>query len=217
MRFLILIFFLLLSNVILSQKTLRARKIFKVTDFCFSENNTNIQSILNIDGYYLINKPYMNSSGYPTVIRLDTAEMICVFYSDGLFSFHFEPENFKTISVDKNGVYEPSRLQWGRYLISNDTIKGLFSENPGGMFLSYGQIWFKIINKNTIRVIGYKNGFIDNTDLASYQLEGFYYNNLGQFIPYNDIPDANKSWLKHQKWFWCDKTKFEKWKLKKHL
>ena len=54
-----------------------------------------------------------------------------------------------------------------------------------------------------------------NEDVKLYQLRTNKRNIIfNKFFPNDSIPDANKSWIKQKKWFWCNENEYKLWKAK---
>lgn len=178
------------------------RDSFQYTQYCYNGNYTGLDTLLNIDGYYTFEDSYIEHrdlSAIPTVVR---SPYNCYFSGHGDF--------IGSYSAEAGGGL------WGRYVICHDTIMAQFIEPPRGMSWSKGEIWFKIINKNTLRRIGFKwYTVITEADIETFRAsKSQEYNTLGHLSPHDTTPDPNTSWLKKRKWFWCDKNQFEIWKKK---
>lgn len=123
-----------------------------------------------------------------------------VFYSNGQFLFEYTPDY-------------PSGL-WGSYYVTGDTIKAQFIEAPHHMSWDKGEIWFKIIDKSTLQHIGFTwREPMSSDDMQRYKLENADTQDiLGHFVQNDSLPDPDNSWIKKREWFWCDMSKFKKWK-----
>lgn len=124
-----------------------------------------------------------------------------VFYADGMIANDFAV-GFKV-------------ELWGTYYLSGDTIKTYTQWEPyTSMSTAETYQWFKIIDGRTIvRLTGSKEFLTGNNEkkvnLDSVTDSALY---TGHFIPYDSLPDPDKSWIKQYEWFWCDKEAYKKWK-----
>ncbi len=193
----------------------------KQTGNCYSNSETGLTSKLKLNGYYTQTEIIRRNIGYPPNVKTveDTIITNMVFYKDGIFLAHFEKEIFKSRKdrIKKFKFYSGYRdSYWGRYTLHNDTIQVLVLPPPGTQGVGVGYYWYKIINQSTIREICYKSGEpITPEDIIKYQEhppEWFITLSDGNFVYYDNLPDPNLSWLKKQKWFWCNESEYKQWK-----
>lgn len=180
------------------------RNRFANTQFCYNGTDVGLQSKININGYYSFYETYMANRGTPSVAIKSTYQINFLFMVDGIFIYNY---NVKS----QDGF-------WGRYVISSDTIKAQFIEDPGGMSWSMNQIWFIIKDSNHLEKLYYGSPEnITSEEIKQYQKkrrEEKDETSLGEFVPLDTLPNSDKSWLKKREWFWCDKAKFKEWKKK---
>lgn len=188
--------------------------------YCYDGKNTGIKSLLNIDGYYVIPKPY-DKYGKNAVYmhEIDTFYLNLMFFEDGIFVDNFYdcnserlmkneqniPLYFKEIAEDKKATFYQS-FNWGCYIISRDTIKVQFLNHPALLSPTWTafEIWYKVIDRNTIIEIDSKP--------IHYMTKSDWDNNLkykkerkiypARFIPVDVMPSSD-CWLKKKEWFWC--------------
>lgn len=150
-------------------------------------------------GYYHFSEKYIRNEGYPSHSHPDTAEFNCVFLKDGSFIYSYFPE--------------AGGGKWGTYILKEDTIKAQFAESPGGMSRQIGQLWFKIIDQETIKFLYLKYGDrIVKQEVFKAQNKINENVSPGIFLDYTNLPDPNQSWIKNKKWFWCDQNEYRAWK-----
>ncbi len=147
--------------------------------FRYNGEITNLDSLICIDGYYqstIINKSYTTF----------------MFYRDGTFALN--------LGVYNNSSFKPDSIvsifAWGAYKICGDTIKTQSILRMGKFWitrLDMYERWFKIISKDTLLDIYYKN-FLDPEDKRDYLNSKLY------FTP--AIRPDSSCWLKEQKWAW---------------
>jgi|TARA_B110000037_G_scaffold214108_2_gene269517 hypothetical protein len=172
---------------------------------CFDGKETGLDSLINIKGFYYLGKDYNNIS---------TGEFL--FYDNGFVH-------------TRNGEYwlkqdfEDSKYgSFGKYTVSNDTIKTYIVSDPLGMGVNGYKVWFKIINYNSIELI-YRG---DTKNITEFNIErskenikaDSYYKERGtiyKFSPIKSKPDINKTYIMNKKWFWCNEESYKKWKNKK--
>jgi hypothetical protein len=199
------------------QPTRRTRDSFRLSIYCYNGGYTGIDTLIEIEGYYKFEQSFIRNVGFPSVPTPDTLVFTALFKNDGIFVYNFNPEYFESTSNARFGFYNRG-TKWGRYYMSGDTIKAQFVESPGGMSWEKGQFWFQIVNQSTIRELNfqYRESITPHDVLMYQQSEKGKNTSLGHFTKYNNLPDADQSWLKKRKWFWCDKNEYLKWKRTSH-
>jgi hypothetical protein len=84
-----------------------------------------------------------------------------------------------------------------------DTIKAVVLDSPFGMSSLEYEYLFIILSADSIIFIQHLHGINDKSN-----------NLILEFIPYNYLPDIEKSWIIKKKWFWCDKNQYKEFKKK---
>lgn len=184
-----------LCAAVFAQKEVVIPEAYKGTPFCYTGQSTGLDSLIKIDGYYLMWTPRL---GHP----LDTVWYACAFYKDGLFI------NFLNTQPNGGGG------MWGRYLVDGDTIKAISSWSPGDMSWERRETWYEILNDSTIQEL-YRQSRIPITTatVQNYQIEGKgRYVSPGRFIRYTQLRNTDEAWLKKKKWFWFDEEDYKRWK-----
>ncbi len=197
-------------------KDIRARMTY-----CYNGTNTNIDSLINIHGYY--KKKYLldryGFNKFPEH-KIDTLFTNFMFFKDGIFLYEFFdynnniPSYFKKIIINPKGK-EAHRFYksyyWGSYIISGDTIKTQFINHPSlnGGWMAFEK-WYKVINKDSLREVVTRPLYYDklnqNKSIMDLKvLTNKPYSNA-TFVSVDTLPDSN-SWLKNKKWFWCGDIK----------
>lgn len=206
-----LLFIILLSSC--AQKGLPDYVSDKFT-YCFDGKDTGIESLININGYYVIAQPFSNF-GYNSS---DTSYFNLMFYSNGVCIINFFPSDGRQIVDNKYipqyfkkiidnpefalGFYKYER--WGRYIVEGDTIKAqcIYRPRKGETTKIWGvnEIWYKIINDTTI--IEIPSIQLENTKtkhLSDYKKRKYL---PAQFVPLSERPTPD-CWLIKEDWFWC--------------
>lgn len=191
--------------------------------FKFDGNKTNIDSLINIDGYYVVsstfNRPvYSGKFKTKTSFELDTLFENFLFYRDGIYvkNIHDWIGNkddlnsyFKEVIHDKTGKIKRTYYNctnWGGYRIFNDTIKVQVIYKPrfGDADPSWhdDELWFKVIDRNNIIQIEtipiHKMNSSDKRKWEIDQKEIKYHS--ATFVKTDTLPDSD-CWLKKRKWF----------------
>lgn len=176
---------------------------------CYSAGVNSMK--LEMNGYFEVKEYDENLTQKDT-----TVYNRIVLYEDGFCVSNFSPKYFEKNKEKRYGFYRRG-TQFGSYQIQNDTLKIHFVESPGGMSWTDGFIWFEIIDSKRIKQIA--RNFrtpITEKDLIDYKAK---YDNqsslVGNFVPYDTLPIPNKSWLKNEKWFWCNEEEYNIWKLER--
>lgn len=196
-----LLVILLLCSLTGCRPIKKTRDAFGQTPYCYNASKTRLSEKIELRGWY----GFMETSGNSSY------EVNCVFFEDGMFIYHFNPEYVKESGDQTNGLYLRG-TQWGKYVLDGDTIRAQFIEPPGGMAWSIGQIWFQIVDRKTLKWLAFKYGDpIDVAKIKQYQNRSV---STGLFHPALIMPDTNKAWIMSRSWFWCDIENFRLWKQK---
>ena len=207
----------LIFQVVLLMLTLSAcrpckevRDGFQYPEYCYDGSYNGIDTLITINGYYEMKKPY-SYYGYKdksyqidsSISIKDTACNFSIFFSDGFF--------IHTIDTDFNNG------PWGKYIIEGDVIKGQYIGPPGDMSWTNTEIWFQIIDNQTIEMLyfKYRNKITDH-EVTEYNEKGIKSGYMpAKFIPLNTLPNPDENWLKKQKWFWCNEEDYNEYKKSK--
>lgn len=179
---------------------------------CINGKNTNIRSLIDIDGYYLMNQLGRYYWG-PENNYKDTLAINIIFYEDGtlidnFFSRFGYPKDIPGYlkKVVQNGYKDEFYygFYWGVYRIEGDTIKAQYINHASGLApWDACEEWFKVINRKTIVSIYTKRigKSMTEVEVADYEkiISG---NTPAKFVPLDVIPPPN-CWLKKEKWIWC--------------
>jgi len=180
--------------------------------FTFDGKDTGIDALINIDGYYVVKRFWVNDSSY--------GFSHLMFFRDGMFAqdraFHANskrdvPDFFHDIYRDDRrslGFHLYERTIWGRYKIFGDTIKVQYVERPilhsqGSPWFAM-EVWYKAIDRNTILEIFSKPiGLCDRERRHFYNARKRYPITPlpSTFVPTDRIP-CSESWIKRERWFW---------------
>jgi hypothetical protein len=185
----------------------------------FEGKNTGIREKLNMDGYY----QYWRQEDIefnPQTKQRDTFFYNLIFYEDGTYlynfsSFHDYPQNPDEYlkQVAKNGKTDRFYVSfyWGIYKIAHDTIVAQFIDNVSGAYLapwSGGEAWFKIIDRNTLQYLYYRNFKKRNHDEIIAAEKSVANSSLAIYHSSEILPPPY-AWLKKEKWLWANE---EDWK-----
>lgn len=211
MKTFVLAFFSIL--IITGCKVKRLPKDLK-KDFtnCFEGTTTNIRSLIDIDGYYLMHKVERYYWG-PENNYKDTFDINMIFYEDGTFLYNFYslseyPQNIqeyleKVAYIGDSDIFYDS-FYWGIYKTVSDTIIAQYINHTTGMApWDASEKWFKVIDRNTIKSIYSKQLGIKMSEYSINNNKESVSKCLpAKFIPLEIIPPPN-CWLKNEAWFWC--------------
>ena len=177
------------------------KKDFSYLKFDNKPQKTN--GLFNINGYYTLAKNNKNT--------------VCfMFFEDGSFANH--------IFFDEENNIRGFSLYRGLYKLFGDTIKTqIMFKGVGLTGSSYSEEWYKIVDKNTLKLIYF--GMVTTTDdfrsknyLKEYDIAKFYASPYAKFIPLDSIPHFDNV-LKKDKFFWEDEKEWKEYmeslKLKK--
>lgn len=178
----------------------------------YSRQETNIRSMLEIDGYY---------SELKKTTQPGTSNNTIIFYEDGTFLYNISINNLRhssnmslyldeiSNSINKNPFH--SSGDWGVYKTKNDTLvlqyihkKRSLNDNWFGF-----ELWYKIVDRNSIVLISsmtkplhqeLKQGKNHETYLKKINKDEYVL--PATFISHKNLPLPD-SWLKKEDWIWC--------------
>lgn len=107
---------------------------------------------------------------------------------------------------------------WGKYIIDGNIIKGQYILPPGAQTWINTEIWFKIIDSQTIEELYFKyKEKITDQEVKECQEKGIKSGyTSAKFFPLDSLPNPDKSWLKNQKWFWCNEEDYNEFMKQKN-
>jgi hypothetical protein len=188
------------------------RKVKNALTICYTGTHTNIGELININGYF--SNPW-------------NFDRSLIFYDNGLVVSKFRDYNqerrnnneprdvhlfLKEVvdnpyTRDANFYYD--FVDCGNYIISGDIIKVQMIHKTQSMNdMGYGrELWYKIIDRNTlqcIKVIFLTTNKRDKASYARYESNGPDLGVYSTFVPTEAIPSPNYYWILKEKWFWCN-------------
>jgi len=175
------------------------------TDFCYTGTYTGIDTLINVNGYYYFTNG--DSSRY------DGGSYF--FFIDGFFAY--SPFSNPNLTIANNGEIKKIEKTindyfTGVYKIENGTIKAQFSNPPNSMSWAMTELWFKIVDSNTLMAVRVPDAIIKKEqkirNTTAYRHQQAY---KISFVPMKTLPNPEKSWIKKRKWFWCNDTLYKKW------
>jgi hypothetical protein len=197
------------------------RTIRKNFTFKYDGQNTEIEKLIKVNGYYTIAETHYDrvyskeySDKYTTV--RDTFYMNYLFFKDGIFLWNMfvsdcnrpncMSESLKKTAKDTTGDRKLYLIgTWGRYIICGDTIKTQIVHHRGSLndMWSASEIDYKVLNNNTIIQIDEKPlHYMTQSDWANwYQIKKERKYKPATFVQVEVVPNSD-CWLKKEKWFW---------------
>ena len=210
------ILIILLLSLISQSCSSVPREIKRKFGLCYTGKDTDIESYIDINGYY-------TSSGQSGTI----------FFKDGIFAnyVYLNPEihasdtcvNFVRVtnrSDNNKPRIDAPGLHKGMYWIEGDTIKVRYLSHIGIIIsgISFDEVWYKIIDRQTLEAIYYKSLLDINASYEEWRPKPNKERILYRFHC-TDSVSTSDNWLKKEKWFWCNeqdwKDYMEKIKQKK--
>lgn len=167
--------------------------------FCYIENTkVDIESIVNIKGMFF---PIASIKSIDTINSSNEGYYlpIYLFYKNGMTTKNpTSPWVIPKEDFPKSWYNHGST--WGQYTLNKDTIKSRYISKPGGQTNYVHDVWFKVINKNTIQqLFGFKDG-------GTIEVGKIY-----KFVSYDSLPNPQKAWLMKEKWFWCNEKDWKRY------
>ncbi len=179
-------------------------------------NLKNDFSYLKFDNKPNLTNGLFNIKGYYALTDKTNYTSYFMFFEDGSFAnqVFFDKENNITGFSVYNGIYK----------LYGDTIKvQIMFKGVGLTSSSFGEEWYKIVDKNTLELIYFgmlttvaedfnSITYIKACDISKYK------SSYAKFIPLDSIPEFNND-LKKDKFFWEDEKEWKEYmdslKLKK--
>jgi hypothetical protein len=205
--------FLLFLNLLFFSCSFPVPQRFRDALACYNGNYTGLDTLINTHGFYT--KLILSDNGglsdrMDGVYQMDTLYYNILFFNDGIFKGGIEERDIPIIdyldqSATKNG-YIAAQFE-GIYLVSGDTIKVKCINYSGSINNSWGgrEIWYRIYDKNTIIDFYEKPIGLLRSDKNKevYKPKIYSESNPSKFVYLRNVPDS-KSWLKNEKWFYCN-------------
>lgn len=193
----------------------------------YTDTKSGIETKLNINGYFTINDTLNSGTSWGSYHNM-------IFFQDGMFvcGFHnccdTNPKNIGKVipmyldSINKQrkngtrvyGFYEG--FEWGYYKVDGDTIKVQHIDRPAlgesrSFWYAY-EIWFKILDRNTIKEIYiYPIHKSTDSDISNFKdYKEYRIPVKAYFRPIDEIPESD-GWLKYEDWFWDNESKYRYW------
>jgi len=177
----------------------------KSFNFCYKEKHTGIDTLIGVSGFYY--KESDERNGVLTKEGFNTIYPVYMFFKNGFFIYNPSIELYTTHSNHENVTGNV-----GLYVIHGDTIKAQFVEPLYNMSWNKGEVWFKIIDSNTLEALYFK--YYDSVT-AKEVIDFNKTNNRKSFYkfkPLEVIPNTDKSWIMKEKWFWCNEEDYYRFK-----
>lgn len=131
---------------------------------CFDNKNTGLDSLINVEGFYYVISKTDSSKAEPE----DSQLRAYIFYTNG-FATTKHPSGWLQKKIDDKYSF------FGNYELIYDTIKVQFLGSPRAMSMGKFEVWFKIIDNNTLRMLYYGDGKnIKRSDIEDFYLNPFY-------------------------------------------
>jgi len=183
--------------------------------YCYNNEDTGIDSLINIEGYYYIS--------YPDTGFLKGGSFSFILYRNGLYKALL-PAKYDSIKkqydislgLQEVVIYRDCEKAkwfyfgiWGGYVICNDTLKIQYIDKPWPLSSTYGsEEWFKVVDRNTLILINTMPLSTDKSDWRNYE----YYKSIRDeqakypavFVPVPVKPSPDDAWILKEKWFWCN-------------
>lgn len=230
--------FLVVLVITSCQYAVMPHRIKKELTYCYTNNNSGLDSLLDISGYYSFNQEYSidrSDSIASKKYRLGVVtcyKNICtniLFFKDGIITlgfFDYEQQIPEYINEIYKRTQQGKKSQfynygyWGKYIIEDGIIKAQLTNRPSPLSATWMpfEVWFKIDNKNTIQLIAsrylhYTKSYQNKSHMDLVMLtENDYLS--AKFTPL-EVELPSNAWLKNRKWFWCNKEEYKKWKTEK--
>ncbi|WP_299626824.1 hypothetical protein [uncultured Tenacibaculum sp.] len=157
---------------------------------CFDSLSTGLDSIIPINGNYLMKYNYEKWNEKLKMNVKDSMNIEFRFFPNGFFSWR----NFRD----------------GNYFVKGDTIKAYKFEPPCGQTWGGSEHWFLINQDSSLTYIYYSSLKKEKNINLKKHYETERRNNLknysiAKFEPKDTIPEFEKSWLFETEWFECKK------------
>ncbi|HRP91176.1 MAG TPA: hypothetical protein PKX92_14195 [Edaphocola sp.] len=199
-------------------------RIKKKFNYCYDSKINYSQTKINFNGYYIIkHNPYIISfhdmQGNRKERSQDTTFNTIVFFKDGIFTLgntkshrdYYDMEYLKRVEQKIQSEYEQfyNWQYWGIYKIVGDTIKMQYiSHQPRfNPYWTLIEVWYVMINEKTLKTVYAMDYTHDNKAEFKENIVTI------EFIE-TSLHLKSDTWLKREKWFWCDEKQYKQWKQK---
>ncbi len=192
--YLILLISVLVSGCIGIHTYNNLKKDLSYLKFDNRPNKTN--GLFNINGCYA----KTNKTNFTTYF---------IFYEDGSYVN-------QVFIGEKNNIMRISKYYIGLYKLYGDTIRvQMMHKGVGLTGSSYSEDWYKIVDKNTLKIIYSARGQLTDDLFARYYLEErdiakFYASPYANFIPLDSITHFDNP-LKEDKYFWENEKEWKEY------
>jgi hypothetical protein len=176
----------------------------------YEDMATNIRDLINIDGYFVHAEPEQTDSSYTYFMFFEDGMVNMRVHDYNVFPLSNTTENIPQyihqILSDENGKQAKwfyNSLGWGRYTITNDTIKINYHSGWGYPNCYAFEMWFKVIDRNHIVDIYFASITKTTPQTIDAQKQKYIYDDAipSRFVPLEKTPYPD-SWIKKKKWFW---------------
>jgi hypothetical protein len=172
----------------------RVKKNFK---YCFDGEKTGLDTLINIHGYYAPDTIIRKSNN---ILPKDTLHPAFIFFDNG-----FVDADVNISFFNENVSFFVKRWggDFGRYILHADTIKLQVVMPPGEMSRETYEVWYKIIDKNTIQKI--YAGLGENEVPRILPPLNPYAEQVFIFRPFEIKIKPEDTWIYKKRWFRCKK------------
>lgn len=201
-----------------SQVPLRVKKNFK---FCYDHTINYSQSFIKYNGYYILKHPPFNVVNYDNRGKqidysVDTTFSTIMFFQDGVLvcgntethRAYYEIDYLKKIEqqIQPETKQFYNAAYWGIYKIDGDTIKLQYISHQPWLnpYWTLIEVWYKMLDENTLKLV-YAKDYMHVNKTRDESIIAI------EFVR-TDIILPSDTWLKSEKWFWCDEKQYKQWK-----
>ena len=189
----VVIFISLVSIIFTSCSFTVPPRIKREFKYCFTGEKTGLDTLINIKGYYAPDTVIRESN---KILPKDTLSPAYIFYDNGFVEGNARTSYY--LEHEKLSFFAKRGGSYGRYVLHGDTIKLQYVTGPGGQSRDIAEIWFKIIDRNTIqRIETEKKASLSYVELPSYAERIFI------FRPLEIKIKPEETWIYNKKWFRC--------------
>ena len=173
---------------------------------CYSYDSISKNTLVRTDGFYYYPKIALDLEGFPFYVHGSDNP-----FGKATYRIAFYPDKTYCGSLwMRDGLIGAS--EWGLFEVQNDTIVVESVVIGNANTPSYGIRDILLVLSPDTLVLLSRNPICSEYDFYHAQ---HYKIDLGGrffFVPYNQLPDSKKAWIKRKKWFWCDENEWKQYK-----
>lgn len=197
-------------------------KVSRKFKYCYEPTSDYSNSKLLFNGYYIMKhyplmSSFKNMEGNVQERLQDTTYNVFMFFKDGFFRMSntrvervlYDLDYLKSIEQKVQPEYHEffNYEFWGIYKFFGDTLKLQYlSHQPRfNPYWTLIEVWYVMVDEKTLKKV-YAFNYTNENDLK------FRETSVGLEFIETKLNLSSDSWLKYEKWLWCNEQQYRLWK-----